>query len=106
MYYTGLDPMTGQPVHVARTATERRMQRALLQFFQPENYADVRRALELAGRTDLIGKGPECLIPARAPEPRAEIARPKAGRSRPPRDCTTNTGYRPHRKTAQRRPRR
>jgi len=52
MYYTGLDPMTGKPVHVARTATERRLQRALLQFYKPENYADVRRALEQAGRTD------------------------------------------------------
>ena len=45
MYYTGLDPMTGQPVYVARGERERRLQRALLQFFKPENYAAVREAL-------------------------------------------------------------
>ena len=43
------------------------MQRALLQFFAPENYFTVREALEQAGRADLIGDGPLCLIPARAP---------------------------------------
>ena len=46
MYYTGLDPMSGEPVYVARGARERRLQRALLQYFKPENYADVREALE------------------------------------------------------------
>jgi radical SAM superfamily enzyme YgiQ (UPF0313 family) len=106
MYYTGSDPMTGQPVHVARTATQRRLQRALLQFFQPENYADVRHALELAGRTDLIGEGPESLIPTHPPRSRREISRPKAGRSQAPRDRTADAGYRPHRKTARRKPRR
>ena len=58
MYYTGLDPMTGEPVYVAKGGRERRLQRALLQFFKPENYADVREALEEAGRHDLIGDGP------------------------------------------------
>ena len=65
MYYTGLDPMSGEPVYVPRGARERRLQRALLQYFKPENYADVREALEQAGRLDLIGDGPECLIPSR-----------------------------------------
>lgn len=106
MYYTGLDPMTGRPVAVARTATERRLQRALLQFFQPENYTDVRRALELAGRTDLMGEGPECLIPSRAPQPRSRIARPVDRGSRPSEDPQSNAGYRPNRKTARRKPRR
>ena len=45
MYYTGLDPMTMQPVAVARATTDRKMQRALLQFFKPENYFETRRAL-------------------------------------------------------------
>ncbi len=66
MYYSGLDPMTGKPVYVPRGARERRLQRALLQYFKPENYADVHAALIEAGRTDLIGDGPECLIPSRA----------------------------------------
>ena len=45
MYYTGLDPMSGEPVYVPRGDRERRLQRALLQYFKPENYADVREAL-------------------------------------------------------------
>lgn len=106
MYHTGLDPMTGRPVAVARTTTERRLQRALLQFFQPENYADVRRALELADRTDLVGEGPECLIPSRAPRARPETARPVDRGSRPSKDPASSAGYRPNRKTARRRPQR
>ena len=60
----------------ARGGRERRLQRALLQYFKPENYADVRAALEEAGRLDLIGDGPECLIPARPPttKPRPAVA--------------------------------
>jgi uncharacterized radical SAM protein YgiQ len=65
MYYTGFDPMSGEEVYVAKGARQRRLQRALLQYFKPENYADVRAALVEAGREDLIGDRPECLIPAR-----------------------------------------
>jgi uncharacterized radical SAM protein YgiQ len=67
MYHTGLDPMTRQPVRVTKGLRDRRMQRALLQFFKPENYFEVRRALEQAGRQDLIGSGCDCLIPERPP---------------------------------------
>jgi uncharacterized radical SAM protein YgiQ len=103
MYHTGLDPMTGQAVYVARTSTERRWQRALMLFHLPENYADVREALLAAGRGDLIGDGPDCLIPSRPPQHRKE---PKTNReaSRQGRPAKA-VGYRPHRKTAQRRPR-
>ena len=38
------------------------MQRALIQYRDPKNYALVREALEKAGRQDLIGFGKECLI--------------------------------------------
>lgn len=62
MYYTGLDPRTMKPVYVARTPEEKAMQRALLQFRRPENYALVHKALIKAGRKDLIGFGKECLI--------------------------------------------
>ena len=55
MYYTGLEPFTKQKVYVARQLRDRKLQRALLQFFKPENYFEVRKALELAGRQDLIG---------------------------------------------------
>jgi uncharacterized radical SAM protein YgiQ len=67
MYYTGLDPFTKQPVHIAKQLHDRKLQRALLQFFKPENYFEVRKALEQAKRTDLIGNGCDCLIPARPP---------------------------------------
>src|SRR6185295_17938354 len=67
MYYTGIDPFTGQEVFVARQLRDRKLQRALLQFFKPENYLEVRKALEQAGRTDLIGNGCDCLIPAQPP---------------------------------------
>ncbi|GIW85333.1 MAG: YgiQ family radical SAM protein [Thermogemmata sp.] len=66
MYYTGIDPMTMQPVYVARKLRERKWQRALMQFFKPENYFLVREALIQAGRADLIG-GCDGLIPAKPP---------------------------------------
>ena len=62
IYYTELDPFTGEKVYVPKSAEERRLQRALLQYWMPEHAADVRRALEKAGRLDLIGRGPKCLV--------------------------------------------
>jgi hypothetical protein len=66
MFHTGIDPETMKPVQVATRPSDRALQRALLQFFLPENYFNVKKALVLAGREDLIGDGPECLIPAKA----------------------------------------
>lgn len=62
MYHCGFDPLSGRPVYVAKGAKERSMQRALLQFDKPENRALVKEALRLAGRGDLIGPGPRCLV--------------------------------------------
>ena len=62
IYHTGVHPLEGVPVHVPRGDRERAMQRALLQFRKPENRALVREALKLAGREDLIGTGPKCLV--------------------------------------------
>jgi len=62
MYWTGLDPATGEAVHVARGERERAMQRALLQYKKPGNRVLVREALIAADRRDLIGDGPRCLI--------------------------------------------
>ena len=67
MYHTGLDPFSREPVYVPRKLRERKLQRSLLQFFMPENYFMVREALQATGRSDLIGSGPDCLIPARPP---------------------------------------
>ena len=65
MYYTGLDPRTMEPVYVPRQPHEKAMQRALIQYRLPENYDLVKEALLKAGRQDLIGFGPKCLIPPR-----------------------------------------
>ncbi len=81
MYYTGLDPMTREPVKVTKGLKDRRMQRALLQFFKPENYFEVRRALEQAGRHDLIGSGCDCLIPDRPPKEALDKKRREATRA-------------------------
>ena len=62
MYYTGLDPITMNPIYVARTPQEKAEQRALLQYFKPENRDIVLRALKKYGRYDLIGSGKDCLI--------------------------------------------
>ena len=68
MYYTGIDPFTKKPVHIARHLRDRKLQRALMQFFKPENYFEVRKALRQAGRQDLIGDGCDSLIPTRPPQ--------------------------------------
>ena len=65
IFYTGLDPITMKPVYVPKTKEEKAMQRALLQFSNPKNYNIVYDALMKAGREDLIGNGPKCLIKSR-----------------------------------------
>ena len=62
MFYTGVDPRTMEPVYIPRDPHEKAMQRALIQYRKPENYKLVREALLRAGREDLIGYGPKCLI--------------------------------------------
>ena len=62
MFYTGLDPYTMERVYVPRTPEEKAGQRALLQYFRPENRRLVLDALKKAGRTDLIGTGSDCLV--------------------------------------------
>lgn len=62
MYYTGIHPLTGKPVAVSTDYHEKRLQRALLQYKRQENAGLVREALRLAGREDLIGTTPGCLV--------------------------------------------
>ena len=108
MYYTGIDPFTKQAVYVARGLRDRKMQRALMQFFKPENYFAVREALIQAGRADLIGGGCDCLIPAQPPKEAVEARRRQANDAARgdhvhtvpnPKD---RRGYRPGRRTARR----
>ncbi len=62
MYYTGIDPRTNQPVYVCKNPHEKAMQRALIQYRNPNNYDLVFEALTKADRTDLIGFDKKCLI--------------------------------------------
>ena len=62
IYYTGVDPRTMENVYVPKNPHEKAMQRALIQYRNPELYRLVEEALKKAGRTDLIGYGPKCLI--------------------------------------------
>ena len=80
MFYTGLDPYTMKEVYVPRSPKEKAMQRALLQSFKPENRALVMEALKRAGRGDLIGTGPQCLIRPDRPAGRGDRKKQKGGR--------------------------
>lgn len=82
MFYTEMDPYTMEPVYVPKTPEEKAMQRALLQYFQPRNKVLVLAALKKAGRRDLIGTGPDCLV---APEEPARRI-PAADRTRSRKD--------------------
>ena len=62
MYYSGIHPLTGEAVYTAKTTKEKRYQRALMQYWLPENRPAVREALRLAHREDLIGYGKQCLV--------------------------------------------
>jgi Domain of unknown function (DUF3362) len=115
MYYTGIDPFTREEVYVARGLRDRKLQRALMQFFKPENWFTVREALIEAGRQDLIGNGCDCLIPAQPPKEAIEarrrrandpdhyhtVANPARG-EKPGERGLPNKGYRPGRKSARR----
>jgi hypothetical protein len=122
MYYTGIDPFTKKPVYVAQHLRDRKLQRALMQFFKPENYFEVRKALEQAGRQDLIGPGCDSLIADKPPREALEKRRSEANskfrgeyvHTIPPKGSATakgktpkkqsrhgpGTGYRPGRRSA------
>lgn len=75
MYYTGLDPLTMKPIYVAKTPAEKAEQRALLQYFKPENRELVLRTLKRYGRYDLIGGGKDCLVQDTRPS-NGQVKRP------------------------------
>lgn len=62
MYHTGIDPRTMKSVYIPKSYEEKQIQRALLQYKRPENYEIIYKALIKAGRADLIGNAPHCLI--------------------------------------------
>lgn len=85
MYYTGLDPRTMEPVYVPTDPHEKAMQRALIQYRDPKNYALVHEALEKAHRTDLIGYDAKCLIRPRKGEKPGSEARSEKRKAAPAR---------------------
>ncbi|MBI3823048.1 MAG: YgiQ family radical SAM protein, partial [Planctomycetes bacterium] len=96
MYYTGIEPFSKQEVYIARNLRDRKVQRALLQFFKPENYFEVRKALLDAGRSDLIGAGCDCLIPAQPPK---EALKGRMDQANDYVHAMPKRGYRPGRKS-------
>jgi uncharacterized radical SAM protein YgiQ len=130
MYYTGIDPFSKKPVYVSKALKDRKLQRALMQFFKPENYFEVREALRQAGRMDLIGDGCDSLIPSKPPreallrrredanarfsgqyvhrmpapdnQPPSSAAAPSQGKRQ--RRARNTSGYRPGRKGASGKP--
>ncbi len=111
MYHTGLDPFTKKPVAIAKKMRDRKSQRALMQFFKPENYYQVRKVLLDHGRRDLIGDGCNALISSRPPKEAVDARRERARHEAASGDHVHSTqrrpgpGYRPGRKAARRRER-
>ena len=89
MFYTGIDPFTKEEVYVARNLRDRKMQRALMQFFKPENWFEVRAARPDRQRVRLLDRGS------------ATVANPAKG-EKPGERGLQNPGYRPGRKMARR----
>ena len=90
MYYTGVDPRTMQKVYVPKSPHEKAMQRALIQYRNPELYDLVIEALHKAGRSDLIGFGPKCLLRPR--QMRGSGNDKKAGRKEPKKGSKGSNG--------------
>ena len=95
MFYTGLDPLTMEEVYVPKTKEEKAMQRALLQYSNPKKYDIVYDALVRAGREDLIGNGPKCLIPSKEERYRQKMGLAKGkGSQRQTKDKNTQQSNR------------
>ncbi|MDI1451081.1 YgiQ family radical SAM protein [Polyangium sp. 6x1] len=85
MYYTGIDPFTKAPVYTAKEMHEKRLQKALLLYWDPAHHDEAREALIKAGRGDLIGSKPHCLVPPASGKGAMPIAmrRARAERGKP-----------------------
>ncbi len=94
MYYTGIHPLTGEKVYVPKSAHEKSIQRALIQYKNPSNRALVLEGLKMAGRMDLVGYGPKCLI-----RPDRDAVETKNGRGSSGRPEKTHSGKAPGRQS-------
>ena len=52
-----------KPVYTATGLREKKLQKALILYWDREQWPLVREALQQAGRADLIGHGKDCLVP-------------------------------------------
>lgn len=102
MYYTGIDPRDMSKVYVVKNPHEKAMQRALIQYKNPENYDLVKEALIKAKREDLIGFDKHCLIPPRKLAPKQE-RRPRAGGGKSAKPVQKKTGNRSNKKPTKQR---
>lgn len=92
MYYTGLDPRNMQKVKITSNPHEKAMQRALIQYRNPENYELVKEALCKCGREDLIGFDKDkCLIFPRKPSNKNDKTNNKKNQDRKNSDKTLNS---------------
>ena len=110
MYYTGINPLNMKSVHVVTDYHEKQLQRALLQFNRPQNADMVREALTRAGRTDLIGFTPECLVrPANAatkkPSAQKSVGHGKSGKQAHPAPGKKQSTRTPAKSNAKKSPR-
>ena len=90
MYYSGVDPESGQSVFVARNPHDKAMQRALMQYRAPRNRKLVLEALQKAGRMDLVGSGHKCLLHTESSNGRPDkkgVRRPNTGDRRQNKRC-------------------
>ena len=85
MYFTGIDPLSRTPVYTARDLYEKRLQKALILYWDPAHHDETREALVKVGRQDLIGTKPGCLVPPASGTGSLSIHQQRgAGRARPP----------------------
>jgi uncharacterized radical SAM protein YgiQ len=87
MFYTGIDPLTGEPVYTARDLREKRMMKALIFYWDAQHWPLAREALKKCGRHDLIGRGPHALVPPEGAADRLAAAQSpgprQGGRAKP-----------------------
>ena len=95
MYYTGRDPFTREPVYTAKDLREKKLQKALLLYWDPAQHHLTREALRKAGRADLIGHAPGCLVP---PDGHVSApSRPRRAQAEAPQVGGPGRGARPQR---------
>ena len=98
MYYTGIHPLTGEKVYVPKNPHEKAIQRALMQYKNPENRELILEGLKMTGRMDLVGFGPKCLIHPRELRRKNSKGKNPESRSTDRRNLKTQTRSSAHEK--------